>query len=486
MRGASPVIPEAITPDLVPTYTLISRHSADCPDKSKGREYTHCGCRKHIAVYDPRIQDIKKRQSLIPTKTRSWQEAERIVQAYRDQHNPDKVEAARARAEVEALKNQQRAENAVATIEEAVYRFLTFKQDNPSRRSSRIAGKTADSTMIAYKNLLGDVVLINQKFEVRRKGRLFSWLDTLNPRPVYITDLTHTLVDAFRATWDFPSDLTMATAFTRLKTFFVYCQIRGRWIKSNPLDGVTRPTIQDGSRTMAFSDEQYSAIIATLGKREANLRSAETAENRLETRKQLEENRRLLALIELGRWGGLTLHDSVDFKLDALNGDELRYRRKKTNKVAKPILPPHVVEFLRTVVPINGDLNQPFRNKDKYTDIKSDKHWWSDQFKELCTEAGIKSIKTDIREREPHFHMLRDTFAVGQLERNIRDGKPSLKSIADAMGDSIQVMLKHYAPVIDKLEKAHAEEQRKVVAAQVEAMNKQPAEPKVVEIGGRK
>jgi len=68
--------------------------------------------------------------------------------------------------------------------------------------------------------------------------------------------------------------------------------------------------------------------------------------------------------------------------------------------------------------------------------------------------------------------MLRDTFAVGQLERHIRDGKPSLKSIADAMGDSVPVMLKHYTPMIDKLEKGHAEEQRKVVAAQVAEMER--------------
>ena len=83
--------------------------------------------------------------------------------------------------------------------------------------------------------------------------------------------------------------------------------------------------------------------------------------------------------------------------------------------------------------------------------------------------------------------MLRDTFAVGLIERHIRDGKPSLKTIADALGDSIPVMLKHYAPVIDKLDRAHAEELRKVVAAQVGEMSKQPEQPRVVNIeAGRK
>ena len=90
----------------------------------------------------------------------------------------------------------------------------------------------------------------------------------------------------------------------------------------------------------------------------------------------------------------------------------------------------------------------------------------------LCVRNSLSKTLTEIRERDAHAHMLRDTFAVGQLERHIRDGKPSLKSIADAMGDSVPVMLKHYTPMIDKLEKGHAEEQRKVVAAQVAEMER--------------
>ena len=97
---------------------------------------------------------------------------------------------------------------------------------------------------------------------------------------------------------------------------------------------------------------------------------------------------------------------------------------------------------MRTVVPINGDPNQPFR--DISIVLGSDKSPWSREAKQLFFDAGIKTVKTDIREREAHFHMLRDSFAVGQLESNIRTGLPSLKSIADCMGDSVAIMLKHY------------------------------------------
>ena len=458
--------PDTLALNLIPTYTVFSRHSATCPDIAKGEDWVRCSCRKWLRVYDPRIQDPAKRQDKWSLKTRDAAEAERIAQAYRDKHNPDKVARARAEAELESRINQQKAQSATATIEEAVARFLIFKKDNPSRRSSRIAGKTAESTMDGYKHLLGDV---NPKsFEVIRKGRLFTWLETLDPRPVYISDLTNTLVDGFRATWDFPSDLTRSINFTKLKTFFVYCRDRGHWILQNPLDGVPRPTIQEGSRTAAFTDGQYNAIINTLDARASAVIAHFPATTKLDDEKKLNDVRRLRTLVELMRWGGLALHDAVDFKQTALNGDELRYRRQKTNRWAKPILPGHVVDLLRTVVPINGDPNQPFR--DISVRINSDKNYWSRLLKELFAEAGIGKVVTEIRERDAHAHMLRDTFAVGQLERHIRDGKPSLKSIADAMGDSVPVMLKHYAPIIDKLERAHAEEQRKVVAAQVAEM----------------
>ncbi len=73
------MVPENV---LIPTYTVVSRHSAKCPYKAEGRSYVKCGCRKHIAVYDP-SKDLKVRQSIIKTRTRSWQDAERIAQAYR-------------------------------------------------------------------------------------------------------------------------------------------------------------------------------------------------------------------------------------------------------------------------------------------------------------------------------------------------------------------------------------------------------------------
>ncbi len=490
-----------ITPNLTPTYTAISRHAAGCPRKKEGITYIDCDCKKWIRVYDPRIADAKIRQSRFldpdgnpypalkgthkghspfPAKTRSAADAETLAQKYRDLHDPKLRALAEKELEIKKLKREQQGET--ATVERAVAMFLVFKKDNPDRRSSSVSGRTSDETMRNYRALLGDVDPVS--LNVRSKGRLFEWLDAQQPRPILISDLTPTVVDGFRGTWDF-MDSTMGAVFTRLKTFFRYCKDRGHWIKSNPLDGIARPTAQEGSRTTAFTDEQYTAILSALAIREQNLRASGTPKDALRTDKKINDNQRLQALIELMRWSGMALHDAVSFRLSSLTGDELRYRRQKTWPLGKADIPAHVVDLLKSVVPINGDRDQPFR--DVTVTIASDKGYWSGHIVNLLTEAGITTVKTDIRERNAHTHMLRDTFAVGLIERHIRDGKPSLKTIADALGDSIPVMLKHYAPVIDKLDRAHAEELRKVVAAQVGEMSKQSEQPRVVNIeAGRK
>ncbi len=448
-----------------PTYTVISRHRADCPKKAAGRSENSCNCRKHISVYDPDKALRGVVQFTIKTKTSDRHEAERIAQAYRDRHDPDKVRAAEAEAKVKALQTEK--ELRTATIEKAIAKFLVFKLNNPSRRSTRRSGPTAENTMEAYRTLLGDV---NPAFEVKRKGNLLKWLEKQNPRPTLISELTNDRMDDFRGTWTSWADLTAANAFTRLKTFFGYCKDM-KWIESNPLNGRTRPSVQDGSRTAAFTDEQYQAILDKLDERAEAIRKQVKG---LEAEKQLADNERLRTLIELGRWGAMALEDAVCFRKSDLTGRNLRYKRAKSGKTAKPNLPEDVATRIQTVVPVNGDPNQPFRDISVVLD--SDKGYWSREAKQLFFDAGINSVTTDIRQREPHFHMLRDTFAVGQLELNTRTGLPSLKSIADAMGDSVVVMLKHYAPMIDKLEKAHEEGQQTIVDAQVAAMKKQHGE----------
>ena len=453
---------------LVPTYDVISRHSATCPDKAKGQRYVKCNCKKHIAVYDPRIANPIERQSTIPARTRDWEVAERIAVAYRDQHDPDKARAAAAEAELKARDAKAEAQN--VKVEKAVSMFLAAK------RKEGISEKRIER----YIPLLGNVDPQTLTFQTNRrgnKGRLAAWLDTLNPRPVYISDLTPVLVEEFRNSFDFGSDLTDFGTYGDLKRFLQYCVDRG-WsslmISRRQMAGVNAPRVKAGSRTTAFSDEQYESILAAIKNR------FPVEIKNLEDQKQHDDAHRVLAFIELMRWGGLALGDAVFFNLNTMSDDgHLKYRRRKmrgkTMRHAQPKLMSHVVDLLKTTVPIDGDMNRPFYDKNIAEDTNT--NYWSAEVKSVFAEAGIETVKTDIREREPHSHMLRDTFSVGQIRAQYKSGLGfNPKVIADALGDTVPVFLKHYAPFIEEFERAHMDAQNQIVNAQEAELAKRQAD----------
>jgi hypothetical protein len=463
------MVPENV---VVPTYRVISRHSSDCPDKSKGQNHIKCDCKKHIAVYDPRIANPIERQSTIPARTRDWQLAERLAVAYRDQHDPDKVRAEAAEAALKAREAKAEARN--VKIEKAVAMFMAakLKEGISPKRIER------------YLPLLGDVDPQTLTFRTNRRGsrgRLAAWLDTLNPRPVYISDLTPVLVEEFRNTFNFKSDLTDFGTFGDLKRFFQYCVDRG-WstliISRRQMAGINAPRVKAGSRTTAFSEPQYDAILSAIKSRFPDL-NAEGKPKNLEDQKQYEDAHRLLAFVELMRWGGLALGDAVFFNLNTMADDgHVKYRRRKmrgkTTRFAQPKLLPHVVALLKTTVPIDGDLNRPFYDKNIAEDTNTG--YRSEDVKEIFKAAGIESVTTDIRKRDAHCHMLRDTFAVGQLKTQYKLGQVNYKAIADALGDTVPVFLKHYAPWIEELEEAHKRAQDQIVDAQAAELAKRQAD----------
>jgi integrase len=308
----------------------------------------------------------------------------------------------------------------------------------------------------------------------------------LNPKPVFISDLTPVLIESFRQTWNFDSDLTDYGTFGDLKRFFNYC-VGKRWIETHPMAGMRPPKVKRGSRTTAFSDQQYDSILNAIRSRfPARLPSGKFAS--LEDQQRYDNAYRVLVFVELMRWGGLALGDAVHFKLDSMKDNgEVTYRRRKTGRRAQPTLVPHVVELLKTTVAIDGDLNQPFY--DKHLDPETNANYWSRELKDVFTAAGITTVKTDIRDREPHSHMLRDTFAVGQLRTQYKLGQVNHKAVADALGDTVAIMLKHYAPWIEEFEQAHKEAQRRIVEAQAAELAQKQADQneKVVNFGeGRK
>jgi integrase len=453
--------------NLIPTYTVFSRHSANCPNKSEG-SYLRCNCKKWIRVYDPRVQDPKKRQthfldqngqmkrSPFPAKTRSASDAEKIRQALEDSYDPDKRRAAAAEAKLKAL--QAEKESQTVTIEQAVARFLVAKSN-----IDNVVGSTLDR----YKALLGNV---DPKFEVKTKGKFLTWLDQQNPRPVQVVDLTRPVIESFIGSWNFNAQWTKSTNFTALNAFFSYCADH-KWTPENPMERMKRPKVEKGNRTGAFSDEQWIAIEETATKA--------TEVTDLADR---QKSQRLLTFVQLLRWSGMALTDATQFSTDLIHKGVLTYKRQKTKKTASTKLPEHVLELLRTVPPVNGTPEQPFRNHS--ITLKANKHNWWRQLVDLYKTAGIGKIKTDVGMlRNPGAHTFRDTFAIGLICARV-----PIVNVAKALGDTIKMVEDHYMPWMEKMKEVQVEETSRAVADQLEKLEalKNVPKKKVVNIGERK
>jgi integrase len=452
---------------LIPTYTVFSRHSADCPNKSEG-SYLRCNCKKWIRAYDPRMDPTKRqthfldqngqmKRSPFPAKTRSASDAEKIRQALEDSHDPDKRRAAAAEAKLKAL--QAEKESQTVTIEQAIARFLVAKSS---------IDNIVDSTLDRYKALLGNV---DPKFEVKNKGKLLSWLDQQNPRPVQVVDLTRPVVESFIGSWNFNAQWTKSTNFTALNSFFNYCTDH-KWTPENPMERMKRPKVDKGNRTGAFSDEQWIAI------QEAATKATEVADLA-----QRQKAQRLLTFIELLRWSGMALTDATSFSQDLIHDGVLTYKRQKTKKTASTKLPEYVLQLLRTVPPVNGTPEQPFRNH--AITLKANKHNWWRQLKDLYKAAGLGKIKTDVGTlRNPGAHTFRDTFAIGLICARV-----PIVNVAKALGDTIKMVEDHYMPWMEKMKEVQVEETSRAVADQLEKLEALKNVPKknVVNIGeGRK
>jgi integrase len=451
--------------NLIPTYTVFSRHSADCPNKSEA-SCLRCDCKKWIRVYDPRIEDGKKRQthfldqhgqmrrSPFSAKTRSASDAEKIRQALEDSHDPDKRRAAAAEAKLKAL--QAEKESQTVTIEQAIARFLIAKSS-----VDNIVGSSLDR----YKALLGNV---DPKFEVKTKGKFLTWLDHQNPRPIHVVDLTRPVVEDFIGSWNFNAQWTKSTNFTALNSFFNYCTDH-KWMPENPMERMKRPKVDKGNRTGAFSDEQWIAIEAAAEK------ASEVAD--LGERQKAQ---RLLTFVRLLRWSGMALVDATQFSKHLIHNGVLTYKRQKTKKTASTKVPQYVLDLLETVSPVNGTPEQPFRNHS--ITLKANKHNWWRQLRDLFKAAGIGKIKTDVGTlRNPGAHTFRDTFAIGLICARV-----PIVNVAKALGDTIKMVEDHYMPWIEKMKEVQVEETSRAVAHQLEKLEalKNVPKKKVVNIGG--
>lgn len=415
----------------MPTATVIVRHALTCKDRRKGADWRKCDCRKSLVVYDGVTRNSKGQlvNRILKANTRSWSKAEQAAQDWLDQFDPDKQELKRLRAEKE--RREVRIENAVGLyLADMVARL----GDNGTVRMAR--------------SLLGHVD--PESFEVKRDGHLFAFLGKQVPRPVFISELTPSILTAWRAGWKF-SDLTARERWSMVGAFFNFCEAQG-WLEDSPARKLKPLKAKKGNRTAIFTDEQYAAILKAVDGYEPENIPATTRQN---------WRQRLATFVELLRWSGMDLVDAVQFTPNLVDPDGvLRYRRQKTGVLATVPLPDRVVVLLRSV-PLERDSvgpAMPFKQTD--ATVGSDTRTWARRLEGLFKLAGITEVRTEHRVRKPHAKMLRDTFAVWHLRHGA-----SIHTVAKMMGHAKTATTEEcYLPWVKELEQAHIDDARRALA----------------------
>jgi integrase len=307
----------------------------------------------------------------------------------------------------------------------------------------------------------------------RTSQSLFEYLEEINRTArepiVRLDQITFSVFENWVGSWKL-GDLTRAHRRQVAKGFFKWAQEMGL-ITRLPV-GYTgrRKRVKRGNRCGHFTDEQYEKMLAVL----PFYNGATTkATNRKYLQLPANYHARLRAFIELGRWGGMALADLVLFNPSVMLGKNnvLTYQRRKSEQIATVLLDPAVAARLR-VIPAEEDSlsDQPFRLRSQ-TEIRT-RHKWRERFQRLCAFAEIGAVETQVGStKNPHPHMLRDTFAIDAITRGV-----ALDNVAKMLGHaSVEMTQKSYLFWIKK-RIDHCIEDQRLALARVDA----PAVPAVL------
>jgi integrase len=390
-------LPNKRTKDTVDVYV---RHAADCKKKNRGRFYRDCDCNKYLYIYR---NGMKEERS---AKTRSWAEAEKRQTEVLDSWDPVKVQAAHVKAS---------QEKRLVTIEDALRRFI----------KEMLFVKRSSGTMRQTTAALGDPDAVRTGSWIGRTPRntnLWKWVGSYNrnkpvaQRLTYLAQLDADILREWRETWVL-GDRSAQGYWTRLSVFFNWC-VRQRWITENPTHFVTPVKLKKGSRTTVFTDAQYDSIVEATNKYQKFPREYYSDEvARLRVR----------AFIELMRWTGMAISDVILFKPELIDDGVLMYRRRKNGNLGVVPVPVRVQQLIHQL-PAAHDTASGYLFRSTGS-IERDVLNWEKRLGRVFEAAGIETVRTEIRERKPHPHMLRDTFAVWYINRDV-----PLEEVAKMLG----------------------------------------------------
>jgi integrase len=397
------------------SFSVRVRHSADCPDKGKGPFWQDCQCKKTIVLYGAGNSKGKWEAA----GTRSWATAVRTAKERLADFDPLVIENKRLKAEAVAK------ERKAVLIEDA---FKSYVEDCRTRR-------LAEGSIRSIKQL---------------QNRLISWISGQKEKPSYLHELTPDQLAIWRNSWKLSAN-TAALSWVVAKGFFAFCVSR-EWLTTNPAAKLKPLLKSKVNNTAIFSDDQYQSILGAVDSCTHQRNSITLANWR----------HRLLAFVELLRWGGCDLSDAIQFRPEQLRDEVFRYARQKTKILATVPLPEHLIILLRDL-PLEADsvgAGMPFRTAG--IALESDVRKWETNLTQLFKKAEIKFVVTvSGSTKKPHAKMLRHSCAVSHLIHG-----SSLVAVSKYLGHaSPEITAKVYLPFVAELEQAVIAEGRKSMAA---------------------
>ncbi len=288
-------------------------------------------------------------------------------------------------------------------------------------------GDNAIPLEMAVERWLDDCTARNLKPQTIKKYREIARELKAKWSSLIIASLKVDDVRRLREGWDY-SPMTMRKRLELVRSFFSFCIASG-WLQSNPAKLLKPPKVWPVP-TLPYSEDEWRNILTAID-----------MYGEIYTQSPARIRRQLKALMLLIRYSGLRISDSVSLKRDSIDskGRVLIYTQKTGKPVQIP-LPRHVLNALKAC-----DEGDSYFFWSGFGNLKTALTEWQERMQKVMKIAGISGRGVA--------HRLRDTFSVDMLNAGV-----PLELVAAALGNSVRIVEKHYAPWVksrqDALESA--------------------------------
>ena len=302
----------------------------------------------------------------------------------------------------------------------------TFNWEEASRKLLELTTSTEkkDSTVAdAVKDFITDC-------ESRNLGTatVGKYRETLSPLQLFCEGRSITTI---RALADFAtlkkfveslsdSALTKGKKIERLRTFIRHCEDMG-WCDNNPARKIKKPKVTSAP-VVPFTQAEYSAILEAVD--EYPTKNSFGYDNR----------KRLKAYILMLRYTALRISDVTKLQRSAVCNGRVMLRTLKTGATVHLPLPPAVIEALKEVE--NGSAFYFWTGNGLLKSAVAD---WQRSIIRLFKLAKVKG----------HPHMFRHMMSIELLEKGV-----PVEHVAQILGNTPNIVYKHYAPWIPARQKA--------------------------------